>query len=74
MKMSLNFLAAIAGFIAAGLWFLASRVDPNVAIMNTLAGPPKSVIKQFNRQTKLNTYAALFTGVSAALQAVALLI
>jgi hypothetical protein len=71
---ALNSLAAVFAFLSAIFWFWASIIKIPWPAMNAYGGPAPIVMQQLNRQTVLNSRAALFAGLSATAQAVALLL
>jgi hypothetical protein len=72
MRQYVEWAAAAAGFASAALWLMASKGRIAWPAMGTLAGPAVVVLHQLSRQTMLNSLAAFFSGISAALQGVAL--
>ena len=77
-KFVVQLLSAVAAAVSAGLWLWASRVKVPFVLLggSPLGGNPgvAEVIRQSNRQAKLNGQAALATGISGLLQAIALAI
>jgi hypothetical protein len=73
MKTYLNIAAFLAAFVSAVLWFLAAKARVAWSAMGTLGGPAAIVIKDLNRQAKLNKCAAIATGVSTFLNGLATL-
>ncbi|RYF78127.1 MAG: hypothetical protein EOO29_20160 [Comamonadaceae bacterium] len=66
----LNGLAIIAALISAGLWFWASQL-PAVFPKAYLSGPPPEIERIVIKQARLNSYAAVCTGIAVLLQAIA---
>lgn len=71
MKLSLSIGALIAALISAALWFWSAKMRINYSAMGTFNGPAPSVLKQLHQQARLNRWAALATGLSVLLQALA---
>jgi hypothetical protein len=74
MKPYLNILAFVAALVSAGMWFWAARARVAWPAMGTIGGPAPMVMKDLNRQSKLNQYAAIATGVSALFNGLATLL
>jgi hypothetical protein len=72
MRSFLGWLAVVAAFASAGLWFWAARVKIDAADFGGFGGATPESVAAFGKQNSLNGYAALATGVSALLQAITL--
>jgi hypothetical protein len=68
----LQFAAAITALGSGGLWWWASAMVRPVLPSAWASGPPKEVVARIKLQTWLNAWAAIATGVSAALQGIIL--
>ena len=68
MKEFLTMGVTLSAMISAGLWFWSAKLRP-VYPMGYLSGPPQKIVDTVNLQSKLNAWAALFTGLSVLAQA-----
>ncbi len=73
MHTAVNALAALTALIAAAVWFWSAWIKPSYPLAY-LDGPPPQIVDRINRQARLNGIAAAFTGASALLQCIALVI
>jgi hypothetical protein len=66
-------LALGVAVASATFWLQATRINPPWAATDTMEGrPAPDVLQQLRRQSELNAKAALFSGISAILQWIAL--
>lgn len=68
-----GYAAIAAGFVSAVLWIRASQF-PAVYPIGYLSGPPKHIEDIVRNQSRLNAWAAITTGISVLLQAIAALL
>jgi hypothetical protein len=73
LKVLVGWLAVLAALASAALWFWAARVPLDPRDFAAYGGLPPEAQRQFTKQVGLNGYAALATGISAALQAISLM-
>jgi hypothetical protein len=73
-KTIIGWLAVAAAFTSAGLWVWAANVKLSAAEFGHYGGVPERAIAQFAKQARLNSHAAIATGISAVLQAIGLLL
>lgn len=69
----LGYLAIAVAFLSAGLWIWASQL-PAVYPVAYMSGPPKHIEDIVRKQSRLNAWAAVTTGLSVLLQAVGALL
>lgn len=69
----LGYLAIAVAFLSAGLWIWASQL-PAVYPVAYMSGPPKDIEDIVRKQSRLNAWAAVTTGLSVLLQAVGALL
>ena len=75
LKSVLSWLAVVAAVVSAILWFWAARgIKVDAADFGAFGGATPEAVAGFDKQARLNGYAATATGVSALLQAVAMAI
>lgn len=74
LKIVIGGLAVIAALFSAGLWFWAANINLDAAEFGAYGGATENSVKQFARQARLNSHAAMATGVSAILQAIGLVL
>ena len=58
-------LAVLAALVSATLWFWAANVPLRASDFAAYGGLPPDAQQQFARQVRLNSHAALATGISA---------
>ena len=74
MHSTITFLAVITAALSAALWFWASNIKLNAADFGGWGGATPEAVKQFAKQARLNSRAAIATGISATLQAISLML
>jgi hypothetical protein len=74
LNIVIGWLAVIAVLLSAGLWFWAANIKLDAAEFGAYGGATQNSVKQFARQARLNSHAAMATGVSAILQAITLML
>ena len=72
LKTIFGWFAVVAAILSAGLWFWAANVKLDAAEFGAYGGATSNSVKQFAKQARLNSWAAMATGASAILQAVSL--
>jgi hypothetical protein len=75
--LSLDFLTAIAAFVAAYLWLKASRIKPGLETIDAADGYHDEFVAlkhSLKKQSRLNAVAALWSCVAALLQGLVFLI
>jgi hypothetical protein len=72
LKIVVGWLAVIAALLSAGLWSWAANIKLDAAGFGAYGGATQNSVKQFAKQARLNSRAAIATGISGILQAISL--
>lgn len=64
----LNGISAATALSSAVFWVRSALVEPIIPLA-WLGGPPKEISDRIRRQAKLNSWAAILSGITASLQA-----
>lgn len=67
MKLFFTVTAFAFALASAVLWFWSAKLRP-VYPMGYLSGPPQEIVDTVNKQSKLNAWAAVATGLSVLCQ------
>ena len=67
LKTTFGWLAVVAAIVSAGLWFWAANVKLDAVKFSAYGGATPNSVKQFVKQARLSSWAAMATGVSAIL-------